>query len=188
MLKRDTLKVIFLAMTVFSVVSLVRPTLNYVEFYAVMQSLNLQVTDINFSIGQDEVNVTVNFIATNPTGYVGLTFKSLLCWLFYEGEKHTTIPPWGPYVGTPYQGKIETRWWELKAESLSYEQTLNPYSNITISINFNAVGEQAKRFIEFFEKEGRYQEYIRWELRGLALIQTASFINTLRYGIHLTYP
>jgi len=65
--------------TLISVVSLVPPTVNYVEFYRAFQKINLDISGFRFEFTDTyRGSISMNFSITNPTDYKGISVISLV--------------------------------------------------------------------------------------------------------------
>jgi len=175
---------IFILLTV----SLAEATINYITFFMGAKNLELRVNDIDFVLGQQDVNVIINLTVLNPSSYRGFQLKLVDGVLYYEGENHTVvISPGGPRAGTPYKA-IETSWWELPPTEVVINHLLPPYSSRDVLMELNLKDEPAKQFREFFEKLGRYQENINWKLHCRVFLQTPTFLGTIDFEFQILFP
>lgn len=186
--KSDLLAVIFLGTTVISVISLVEPTLNYMQFYTAIDNLSFRISEINLSSSpqQGKVTITLKLVTANPTSYHGLKISSLSTLLYYENGEHE--------VGVNHQGsgrRYTTTWWKLttKIVSFSSPRLIKPHSernfSINLSLNINEEGGAARHFIGFLEA---HSENIKWKLDLVVLL--SSFISTsgVPFTTTLLYP
>ena len=181
-------KIILLAVVTLSTISLVEATLNNVRFYHALTNFELQVIGIDFVTNHESLNVAINLKVSNPTSYDRLQLEHISGTAYYEGEPHTIVISPGKTIlgGTPYQ-EIETRWGERATVGMSIERPILPYSVTNISMNLNAKSETAKIFTEYFDKQGRHQEDIRWQLNLIVFLDTPTFLNmiSLEYEFNL---
>lgn len=148
--------VIFLAITLVAAVSLISSTMNYIEFFTAVRTIDLAVSDVQLAIGQDTANITLIYAVINPTSYTGLRLRELSHELSYK-EAGSELEPAG------------LEWW-----TSSYRQQpkpLNGYSNITFEDNIflstdSARAEETERFLEFYEN---HQQSIMWVLKCSAI-------------------
>jgi hypothetical protein len=149
---------VFSAITVASIFLLVEPTLNYSEFFTALQTLDLKVSDFNFTIEQNRIYINATFTLKNNSSYVGIKLINLNCKIgFFETDES-------------YVELTEPRfWWHP-------EVPLDPGSNITrkCSVSLDETVPNAKSLINLYQN----QETIRWMISGSVLLDT--FIGTLR--------
>lgn len=155
----DALTVIYIAITAVSAVSLIGPTLKYVEFYKTIQQFDLAVSSIHVTVSpeQGKVTMSINFTAINNSTYTGLTLTNLNCYPSYEDGEHT-IEFFMKGYGTI---RYETTWWKLQGRSCFEPLSLAPHSNRSISMIFISDGDHARHFIGYF---GHNHECINWKL------------------------
>jgi len=121
MSKRQTAKILLLAVTVLSSISLADATTKYLGFFNALANLKLELTGLRFSTTQDDLEVIVTLKVKNPTDYGDLMLNGMTGTVYFEGENHTiVISPGGPRSGTPYQ-EIVTNLWQLLNQSLFNE-------------------------------------------------------------------
>lgn len=179
MSRKRSLQIIFMVLVASSTIFLVQATINYVEFYAALRNFDLKITSADYSIENKTVEFTIHYNATNPTPYNDLKLDSLINGLYYQGENHTVIISYGgPRGGTPYE-KIITDWWEFTIQEVIFNTQFNPYSNMDLQVKTSITGENARLFIDFFERKGKYQESIQWRIDSTAIVSTPAFIKTL---------
>jgi len=179
MSKMQVFKTLFLAILLVSLISVVKATVSYVGFYNALKNLEFEASNIDLAINQESFNVIIDLEISNPTWYDGLHLGSIISTLYYEGENHTiTISPGGPRAGTPYQ-EIVTRWWELPEYENTIDRPLIPYERMKIQINLTATGEYNMCFQEFYEKLGKYQEFILWTLESHVYLKVPTFVKSM---------
>jgi len=155
----NMLLIVFSVVSVTSTILLIGPTLNYAEFYAALETLDLKVPYFNFKIEQDRIYINATFTLKNNSSYVGIKLKNLSWKIgFFETDES--------YV----ELTSGTFWWYP-------EVPLDPDSKITRELPPNhSVAESvpnAKSLINMYHN----QEPIRWMISGSVLLDT--FLGTV---------
>ena len=178
------LDIAFTCIVIVSVVSLAFQTNQYIEFNRLIQELEVNPVCIEPSIYGERVNVTVQIMIPNPSRYSAITTDRAELWLYYWGETHPEVLPWGPYVGQPYQ-KINTSWWYLAAEAQTYgNMPLAPESCLNLTLLFRVEQDRARKFLEQYQKN----EPLKWWIRGVIVFNVNAYIDTLRLQVDSYYP
>ena len=153
--------------------SLIPQTLQYIEFYKSMENLSIKINDISFQLSP-YMKVNVELAVSNPSGYSKLELEEIRADLFYEGEPHEEILPWGPYVGTPYQ-KVNTTWWKISSQFSKVKEMIPPHGSINSTLEFSVHLEKQEQFVKFYEQREQ-SETIVWRVKGIAFISTNNFL------------
>jgi len=180
-------RVVFSGILLLSLVSIAQATVEYLGFFIALRGFQFEASSIYLIFENESVNVVVDFNVSNPTWYGGLHLRTIISTLYYEGENHTIVTsPGGPRTGVPYQA-IVTRWWELPEGETNVNRYLLPSTVLTPKLNLTLTAEQSKQFLEFVEKRGKYQEFIRWRLRSRVYLATPTFLDdiNLEYQFYL---
>jgi len=80
------MSILFAVAAVVSLILVIPEINNYIEFYKGIQNFQILLESItinNTRIDEGQVFIMVNFEATNPSGFVGLTISSVTCQLKY---------------------------------------------------------------------------------------------------------
>lgn len=155
----NMLVIVFSVVSITSTILLIGPTLNYAEFYAALETLDLKVPHFNFKIEQDRIYINATFTLENNSSYVGIKLKNLSWKIgFFETDES--------YV----ELTAGTFWWYP-------EVPLDPGSKITRELPpDHSVAESvpnAKSLINMYHN----QEPIRWMISGSVLLDT--FLGTI---------
>jgi hypothetical protein len=163
--KRDAITIIFLGISLISAISLVHATINYVEFYRVIEKLDLKVVNVNTSVEQTKANISLSFKIINPTTYGDLKLQELSYILKYEVNDEPVDLHWDL---TTYSEPIR----------------IDSVSNITFQYAFDLnVGENVtQRFMHYYEN---HQGSVNWLLVCGALVDT--FIGRMEIPLTATY-
>ena len=88
--------------------------MNFVDYIGLLNSMN----EVNFSIDEmlvrprdDEIEITLVFLVSNPTAYTRLSFSSLQCQLYLEtdgGEEYIGVTAYAPPTDVPLRPHEET--------------------------------------------------------------------------------
>ena len=153
------LVIVFSLVSVTSTILLIGPTLNYAEFYAALETLDLRVPYFSFKIEQDRIYINATFTLENNSSYVGIKLKNLSWKIgFFETDES--------YV----ELTAGTFWWYP-------EVPLDPSSKITRELPpDHSIAESvpnAKSLINMYHN----QEPIRWMISGSVLLDT--FLGTV---------
>jgi len=187
MSRKQAARIVFLVVMLMSLISMGKATVDYVGVYAALNQLDIQPLSFDWSTNTENINVVVDLKVLNPTWYGDLRLTGIISTLYYEGENHTVIvSPGGPMVGTPFLA-INTTWWELPETETIINRPLTTNDVIKIKINFTISGKDRMHFQEFYEKIGRYQEYISWRLESRVYLNVPTFIKSigLEYQFYL---
>jgi len=177
--RMHTSKIVFLAVLLVSSISLAGATVSNVGIYAALNNLKFKALNIDLVMNLESFSAVIDMEVSNPTWYEGLYLGSIISTLYYEGENHTVIiSPGGPRVGTPFQ-EIVTRWWDLPPNEEIVNSPLKPYTPIRTQLNFTVTGEPGTRFQEFYENQGKNQEYILWMLESRVYLVVPNFLHSI---------
>lgn len=185
--KLQASKIAFSAILLLSLILFAKGTVNYVGAFAALNNFELRALNINLVTSPENFSVIVNLEVSNPTWYDGLHLQSIISTLSYEGENHTVIvSAGGPMVGTPYQA-IVTPWWNLPEKEVVVNSHVPPHSVTKIQMHARVTGEAGIRFHEFYEKQGKHQEYILWKLESYVYLAVPTFLDSigLEYQFYL---
>lgn len=149
--KRNITTTVFLAIWVTLMVSLVGPTLNYIEFYRA--TLVLKVLSVTVVFGQNKTNITLVFALQENSSYNGLKLREISNLLHFEANGEPVL---------------------LWSDVTSYRQQpvpLIPYIDETFQflIELNKDSELATFFQEYYEAN---QGSIKWMLKCGAVLMT----------------
>ena len=150
--KHNILVIVFSAISISSAFLLITSTYNYVEFYKALRELNLQLLEVNPSVG-NTANLTLFFLVSNPTSYVGLRLREISFVLSFE------------YLNN----KVE-----LHFDTVSFAKqplTIDPYWNKTFElfVQLDMNRKQTMSFIEFYKSQ---PQKIVWTLDTGAILIT----------------
>jgi len=177
--RKRGLQVIFTVLVASLMISLAGATINYVQFFGAIKGFDVKVTKAEYSVENSRVEFTINYQATNPTPYNDLKLSSLINGLYYQGENHTvTVSYGGPRGGMPFE-EVVTDWWEFAEQEVIFNRQFSPYSTMDLEVKVTIAGENARLFLDFFERKGKYQEGIQWRVDITAIVSTPTFIKTL---------
>lgn len=146
--------IFFSAVAVTSTLLLIEPTLNYAEFYAALERLDLKVPYFNFKVEQDRIYINATFTLRNNSSYVGIRLQNLVWKIgFYETDES--------YV----ELATGTFWWypEMPLEpDVEITRNLPPDYSVAESV------PNAKSLMNMYHN----QETIRWMISGSVLLDT----------------
>lgn len=171
---KNLFDVSFALITLILGVGLIPQTAQYIEFYRSIKDLSIRINNISFQLSPS-MTVKVELVVINPSGYGKLELKELRADLFYEGEPHEKILPWGPYVGTPYR-KVNTSWWKISTQFSTVKEKIPPHSSINSTLEFLVYPEKREQFVKFYYEYKKQNEPIVWRVRGVAIILTNNFL------------
>lgn len=103
--KSEVLTAVFTSIAIISIVSLISPTVNYIEFYKSIERIDFHLNHIALNLSDlqnGKVTIDVEFNATNQSGFMGLKLNIMTCRLHYyegtnsillTGQTKSFIPP-----------------------------------------------------------------------------------------------
>ena len=150
----NVLVMVFSLVAVASTLLLIGPTLNYAEFYAALETLDLKVPYFNFKVEQNRIYINATFTLRNNSSYVGIKLNNLVWEIgFYETDESyvelvTGTFWWYPIV--PLEPGVEIT------------RELPPDYSIAESV------PNAKSLMNMYHN----QETIRWTISGSVLLET----------------
>jgi hypothetical protein len=150
----NVLATVFFVVAVASTLLLIGPTLNYSEFYAALETLDLKVPYFNFKVEQNRIYINATFTLRNNSSYVGIKLRNLVWEIgFYETDESyvelvTGTFWWYPIV--PLEPGVEIT------------RELPPDYSIAESV------PNAKSLMNMYHN----QETIRWTISGSVLLYT----------------
>lgn len=176
---KQLVKIIFLTALLVSSISLARATIGYVGFHNALSSLQFNASNIDLIVSENNIAVIIDLEIMNPTWYEDLRLTSIISTIHYEGLNHTVvISPGGLRLGIPYQ-EITTRWWKLPENEITVNRPLMPYTSIYSLIYLNLTRDDVMHFLEFYDTQGKYQEYILWRLESRVYVTAPVFTSNL---------
>ncbi len=150
----NVLVTVFSLVAVASTLLLIGPTLNYAEFYAALETLDLKVPYFNFKVEQNRIYINATFNLRNNSSYVGIKLRNLVWEIgFYETDQS--------YV----ELVAGTFWWYPKVPlepGVEITRDLPPEYSLAESV------PNAKSLINMYHN----QETIRWMISGSVLLDT----------------
>lgn len=152
MRKLKITEMILMTAAVLSIILLVSPLLNYIEFYKALEKLSLQVSNFSFSIAEDKILIASNFSVVNPTSHTGLRLVHLGYGIYFKSDDEFTALTGGEtWYGDP-------------------SPPINPHSNITskYSVSLDIDQEPARVTLATLST----QRGIEWMITSYVLIET----------------
>jgi hypothetical protein len=135
--------VLFCGFFIFSIVTLVANTANYLEFYSSLKNLYLRIDSFNYDIlelgGKTVVCVNGRFSLVHNSSYRGLVLESVYVSMFVEGE----VEPF-----------FEHRFWANDIE-------LAPYSTVSFDVENLNLTENVDGFVNCKREFGSVNVLVR---------------------------
>lgn len=166
---------VFFAITVISVGSVVLPLWNYTRYYLALWNFDYVLSSVTIDASQIEaIKINVTLLLLNPTDYSGLEVSSIKVGMQYFGARHEVPVP----AGARGIQMVPSYLWDLKIGSTDEVHPLGSNSNETVLLtvvvnpNSNILAERnsAQEFMNFVSD--KYRTQIMWYLNCVLVLSS----------------
>lgn len=178
---------VFFAITIVSVGSVVLPLWNYTRYYLALWNFDYVLSSVTIDASNIEaIQVNVTLLLLNPTDYSGLEVGSIMVGVQYFGAVHEVSVPAARGIQM-----VPSNWWDLKIGSTHEVHSLGANANETVLVminvnpNSNILAERnnAQAFMNFVSD--KYRTQITWSLSCVLVL--SSFLGGFAVSRNFAY-